>query len=51
MVNGMLEWLIVPYVVMVAVVYLAWRVTRRHTRRQIDHDYEQLCLRTGREIF
>ena len=51
MVIGMIEWLAAPYLVLGGSVYLAWRMARRHTHRQIDHEYEQLCLETGREIF
>lgn len=51
MVAGMLEWLVAPYLVLALVVYIAWHLARRHTHREIDREYEQLCTETGREIF
>ena len=51
MIAGMLEWLIVPFVALTVVVYLAWFVARWHTHREIDREYERLCLETGRDIF
>lgn len=51
MLTGMLEWLVVPYLVLALGVYLAWHVARRQAHREIDREYERLCIETGREIF
>lgn len=51
MVAAMLECLGVPCLALAAVVCLAWYVARRHTHREIDREYERLCLETGRDIF
>lgn len=51
MVTGIMEWLVAPYLVLALIVYIAWYVARRHTYREIDREYEELCVETGREIF
>lgn len=51
MVAAMLECLGVPCLALVAVVYLAWHVARWHTHREMDREYERLCLEVGRDIF
>ena len=48
---AMLEWLAAPYLGLAAVTYVAWLALRGHTHREIDRDYEKLCLETGKDTW